>query len=54
MLPHYFEPLERRNKDIAFGHIAPPGARYRMFKGDSDQDRPNRDLPDQEVPPAEA
>jgi len=54
VLPHYFEPLERRNKDIAFGYLVPPGARYRMFKGDSDQDRPNRDLPDQEVFPGEA
>ncbi len=54
VLPHYFEPLERRNKEIAFGYVVPPGARYRMFKGDSDQDRPNQDLPDQEVPPADA
>jgi hypothetical protein len=41
VLPHYFEPLERRNKDLAYGFIVPPGIRYRMFKGDSDQDRPN-------------
>ncbi len=53
VLPHYFEPLERRSKDLAFGFIAPPGANYRMFKGDSDQDRPNLDLSDRKAPPAE-
>lgn len=41
ILPHYFEPLERRNKDLAFGFVAPAGPVYRMFKADSDQDRPN-------------
>lgn len=46
VLPHYFEPLERRNKDLAYGFVVPSGVRYRMFKGDSDQDRPNL------IPPA--
>jgi hypothetical protein len=46
IIPNYFEPFERMNKVLDYGYIAPPGVRYRMFKGDSDQDRPNL------IPPA--
>ncbi len=42
VIPNYFEPFERRNKVLDYGFIVPSGVRYRMFKGDSDQDRPNR------------
>jgi hypothetical protein len=41
VIPNYFEPFERVNKVLDYGYIVPPGTRYRMFKGDSDQDRPN-------------
>lgn len=41
VVPNYFEPFERKNKTLDYGFIVPPGVRYRMFKGDSDQDRPN-------------
>ncbi|MBM4156207.1 MAG: hypothetical protein FJ221_14450 [Lentisphaerae bacterium] len=46
VVPNYFEPFERRNKVLDCGWIVPPGARYRVFKGDSDQDRPARIPPD--------
>jgi len=42
IIPLYFEPFEMKNKAIDFGVVIPPGAKYRIFKGDSDQDRPNR------------
>jgi hypothetical protein len=41
VIPNYFEPFEKKNKSLDYGFIVPPGVRYRMFKGDSDQDRPN-------------
>lgn len=41
VLPHYFEPLDRHSKDLAYGFVTPPGSSYHFFKGDSDQDRPN-------------
>lgn len=45
VLPNYFEPFERRNVEIelafrVFGDGAVPGVR--LFRADSDQDRPNR------------
>lgn len=42
IIPNYFEPFEQRNKTLHYGYILPPGGHYRMFKGDSDQDRPNQ------------
>lgn len=41
VVPHYFEPFERKNKAPGYGYVVPPRGRYRMFKADSDQDRPN-------------
>lgn len=38
-IPNYFEPFERRNIDLTFGIKS--DCRYVVFKGDSDQDRPN-------------
>ena len=42
IIPIYFDPFEKRNKDLDCGFMVLPGTRYRVFKGDSDQDRPNR------------
>jgi hypothetical protein len=42
IIPIYFDPFEKRNKDLDCGFMVLPGTRYRIFKGDSDQDRPNR------------
>ncbi|MEM1417155.1 MAG: hypothetical protein AAGH15_19815 [Myxococcota bacterium] len=42
VLPIYFEPFERRNVDLTFSVKAPKGVGpVRLFRGDSDQDRPN-------------
>lgn len=40
ILPNYFEPLEFRNIDIDFAYKSNSGF-LSIFKGDSDQDRPN-------------
>ena len=40
ILPNYFEPLEIRNIDIDFAYKSNSGS-LSIFKGDSDQDRPN-------------
>ena len=40
IIPNYFEPFERRNVDIEFA-IKTSQEKYIIFKGDSDQDRPN-------------
>lgn len=42
ILPNYFEPLEFQNVDINYA-IKPnsESSKYRFFKGDCDQDRPN-------------
>lgn len=40
VLPNYFEPFEQRNVHIMYAHNVRNG-HYQMFKGDSDQDRPN-------------
>ena len=40
LLPNYFEPFEHRNVPIMYAHNVKNGC-YQMFKGDSDQDRPN-------------
>jgi hypothetical protein len=42
IVPVYFDPFEKRNKDLDCGFMVLPGTHYRVFKGDSDQDRPNR------------
>jgi hypothetical protein len=39
IIPNYFEPFERRNVKIEFAYKA--DFDYVIFKGDSDQDRPN-------------
>lgn len=40
IIPNYFEPFERRNIKIEFAYKT-PFDNYTIFKGDSDQDRPN-------------
>lgn len=40
ILPNYFEPFEKRNIDIDFAYKSNSGP-LSIFKGDSDQDRPN-------------
>jgi len=40
IIPNYFEPFERRNIDIEFAYKT-FRQEYIIFKGDSDQDRPN-------------
>lgn len=40
IIPNYFEPFEQRNVDIQFAYMSNVGD-YIIFKGDSDQDRPN-------------
>ncbi len=42
ILPNYFEPFEHRNVNIEFAYKIQDGSlEYNIFKGDSDQDRPN-------------
>ena len=41
IIPNYFEPFEKRNSDIQFA-IKTDKSDYIIFKGDSDQDRPNQ------------
>jgi hypothetical protein len=40
IIPNYFEPFEQRNVDIEFAYKT-TREHYIIFKGDSDQDRPN-------------
>jgi len=42
ILPNYFSPFERRNVEIEFAYKVADGAPVRLFRADSDQDRPNR------------
>ncbi len=44
IIPNYFEPFERKNKNIIFGYLLKKKIKnqIRLFKGDSDMDRPNR------------
>ena len=44
IIPNYFEPFERKNKNIVFGYLLKKKIKnkIRLFKGDSDMDRPNR------------
>ena len=42
VIPQYFEPFERRNVVIKAAVLNPTDDEYVIFKGDSDQDRPNR------------
>ena len=39
IIPNYFEPFERKNIKIEFSYKSKKP--YMVFKGDSDQDRPN-------------
>ena len=41
IVPNYFEPFVRSNIDIHYAIRAPSGKKFRIVKGDSDQDRPN-------------
>lgn len=43
IIPNYFEPFERKNKNIFFGYLLKKKIKnkVRLFKGDSDMDRPN-------------
>jgi hypothetical protein len=54
IIPIYFDPFEKRNKDLDCGFMVLPGTRYRVFKGDSDQDRPNRPVTAPEEQPETA
>jgi len=43
IIPNYFEPFEQKNIDLAFGYkTSLSHTPVRIFKGDGDQDRPNR------------
>jgi hypothetical protein len=42
IVPNYFEPFSRTNVEIDVMTSVPVGPSYRIFKGDSDQDRPNQ------------
>lgn len=41
ILPNYFSPFERRNIDIQLACKSPTDTDVRLFRADSDQDRPN-------------
>ncbi len=43
IIPNYFEPFEKKNKNIIFGYLLKKNTKknIRLFKGDSDMDRPN-------------
>lgn len=41
IIPNYIEPLLQTNIKIEFAYKSPTDERYVIFKGDSDQDRPN-------------
>ena len=41
VIPNYFEPFSRTNVEIEYMIDVPAGTKYRIVKGDSDQDRPN-------------
>ena len=42
LIPEYFEPFEKKNVSVGFAYFAVPDRPYLIFKGDGDQDRPNR------------
>lgn len=42
VLPNYFSPFERRNVEIEFAYKSHDDQPVRLFRADSDQDRPNR------------
>ena len=42
VIPNYFEPFIKKKIEIAYMISTPVGQKYRIVKGDSDQDRPNR------------
>ncbi len=44
IIPVYFDPFEKSSKDMDCGVMVLEGINYRIFKGDSDQDRPNRPM----------
>jgi hypothetical protein len=41
VVPNYFEPFEQRNVELDFAYWSDDGLPYQIFKGDTDQDRPN-------------
>jgi len=41
IIPDHFEPFELKNNELNFVYKAESGIEYSIFKGDSDQDRPN-------------
>ena len=41
VIPNYFEPFEAKNVNISYGYNMKEELPYSIFKGDSDQDRPN-------------
>lgn len=42
VIPNYFEPFEQANGRIFFAAKSSPGERFMLYRGDGDQDRPNR------------
>ena len=42
IVPNYFEPFKQKNVDLDFAYQAGENLNYIFFKGDTDQDRPNR------------
>lgn len=46
IIPNYFEPFVKKNVDLQFFYLSKEkDTRYVLFKGDSDQDRPNYFIP---------
>jgi len=41
IIPNFFEPFEQKNRHINYAYYNEKGSKYRIFKGDGDQDRPN-------------
>jgi len=41
IIPNFFEPFEKKNIDLDFAYQSNAGENFVIFKGDSDQDRPN-------------
>lgn len=42
IIPNYFEPFEKKNVDIRYAYKTNRKVKYMIFKGDGDQDRPNK------------
>lgn len=41
IIPNYFEPFEKKNIDLGYAYKCDNNFNFCIFKGDSDQDRPN-------------